>query len=69
MIAKLDKSKPEKMAMTIQGRNVGNIVMPRPGAKDNLSQRCFDFVRNDLTKEEEAILLAIAIYEMVERTV
>ena len=69
MIAKLDKSKPAKMEMTIQGRAVGNIVAPRPGGKDTLSQRCFDFVRNDLTKEEEAILLAIAIFEMVERKV
>lgn len=69
MIAKLDKAKPEKMEMTIQGRAVGNIVVPRPGAKDTLSQRCFDFVRNDLSKEEEAILLAIAIFEMVERKV
>lgn len=66
-IAKLDKSKPQKMEMVIQGRAVGNIVMPKPGAKDTLSQRCFDFVRNDLTKEEEAILMAIAIYEMVDR--
>ncbi|WP_373550156.1 hypothetical protein [Haliscomenobacter sp.] len=69
MIAKLDKSKPAKMEMTIQGRAVGNIVAPRPGGKDTLSQRCFDFVRNDLSKEEEAILLAIAIFEMVERKV
>lgn len=69
MIAKLDKSKPEKMEMSIQGRSVGNIVVPKAGSKDILSQRCFDFVRNDLTKEEEAILLAIAIYEMVERKV
>jgi hypothetical protein len=57
------------MEMSIQGRSIGNIVVPRPGAKDTLSQRCFDFVRNDLSKEEEAILLAIAIFEMVERKV
>lgn len=68
-IAKLDKSKPEKMEMNIQGRAVGNIVLSSSSAKDTLSQRCFDFVRNDLSREEEAILLAVAIFEMVERKV
>jgi hypothetical protein len=48
---------------------VGNILRPQTNVKDVLSQRCFDFVRNDLTKEEEALLLAIAVFEMVNRTV
>jgi hypothetical protein len=69
MMAKLDKNNPDKMPLSIQGKAVGNILRPQTNVKDVLSQRCFDFVRNDLTKEEEALLLAIAVFEMVNRTV
>ncbi|MBK7338540.1 MAG: hypothetical protein IPJ00_21420 [Saprospirales bacterium] len=34
--------------------------------KNPLSQRVFEFVINDLSPEEEAIVLAVAIFEMVQ---
>lgn len=67
MIAQLDKTQ-EKMSLVVQGRAVGTMGKYRPGIKDTLSQRVFEFVKNDVTPEEEAILLAIGIYEMVDRS-
>jgi hypothetical protein len=66
-IAKLDKSQ-EKKVLVIQDRIVGTFAKYLPGVKDTLSQRVFEFVKNDVTPEEEAILLAIGIYEMIERS-
>ena len=50
----------------IQGKQVGKMTHLSPNTKDSLSKRVFDLVKNDLAPEEEAIVLALAIFEMVQ---
>ncbi|MBK8043877.1 MAG: hypothetical protein IPK21_15175 [Haliscomenobacter sp.] len=67
VIAKLDKTQTEGMPMLIQGKLVGRMAkLGGTSGKNPLSQRVFEFVINDLSPEEEAIVLAIAIFEMVQ---
>ena len=65
MIAKLDKTKAESMPVIIQGKEAGRMSHFQTKGKDVLSQRVFEYVKNDLSPEEEAIILSIAIFEMV----
>ena len=53
--------------MLIQGKLVGRMAkLGGTSGKNPLSQRVFEFVINDLSPEEEAIVLAVAIFEMVQ---
>lgn len=66
VIAKLEKRAADEGALIIiQGKQAGRMAALKPQAKDALSQRVFEFVKNDLTAEEEAIVLALAIIEMI----
>ncbi|MFZ4558917.1 MAG: hypothetical protein ACOYOD_01875 [Saprospiraceae bacterium] len=65
-IAQLQKNRQEGAELMIQGKQVGKMTRLSPNAKDSLSKRVFDLVKNDLAPEEEAIVLALAIFEMVQ---
>lgn len=69
MIAKLDRGGEELMPMIIQGKDVGKMNKLGKPVKDALSQRVFEYVKNDLSPEEEAIVLTFAVIELVLRTV
>ncbi|MFZ4427688.1 MAG: hypothetical protein ACOYOO_11065 [Saprospiraceae bacterium] len=66
-IARLEKKPSENSGgvLFIQDRQIARLAPPKPNAKDVLSRRVFEFVQNELSPEEEAIVLAIAILEMV----
>lgn len=66
-IAKLEKNAAENTGgvLFIQDRQIARLAPLKPNAKDVLSRRVFEFVKNDLSPEEEAIVLAIAILEMI----
>lgn len=66
LVAQLDKIGQQGYTLQIQGKQVGRLAKFTPKAKDTLSKRVFDFVKNDLSPEEEAIVLALAIFEMVQ---
>jgi hypothetical protein len=50
-------------------REVASMVKALPPAKDDISTRAFQFVREDLTEEEEMLLLSISLLEMVKESV
>lgn len=64
-IARLEKGTQGK-AIYINDRQVGRMALLKPNSKDILSQRVFDFVVNELSAEEEAIILALSISEMIQ---
>lgn len=64
-IAGVEKKENGSAVIQIQAREVARLAPVKPGAKDVLSRRIFEFVKNDLSQEEEAIIMAIAIFEMV----
>lgn len=63
-IARLDTGAQGK-SLFIHDRQVGRMAPLKPKGKDALSQRIFDFVVDQLSQEEEAIVLALAIHEMI----
>jgi hypothetical protein len=48
---------------------VANVVNQLPAGKKDLNQRAFEFVTNDLNKEEENLLMSLATLELVQRSI
>ena len=69
MIARINRDEEEYMSVLIQGKEVGSIAKPPVGAQTSLSTRAFGYVKNDLSTEEKAILMALTIFELVMRKV
>ncbi len=57
------------LPVRINNREVGNLVSANPAAGKGLSQRAFEFLKNDITEEEETLLLALSVLELVNRKV
>jgi len=68
-IAQIDFSKQEGYPIRIQDRTVANLSTRYDQPNDGVSQRAFEFVANELSPEEEAILIALTIYELVNSRV
>jgi len=66
VIAQLDRSRVEQDLLSIQGREVASMNKLKSSEKGKLSQRVFEYVINNLSAEEQAIVKAIAIYELVK---
>lgn len=69
MIARLNHSEKKITPVLIGEREVASMVKSLPAAKNDLSARAFQFVRDDLTEEEEKLLLSISLLEMVQESV
>lgn len=67
-IAQLDRSHPEQNLLTIHGREVASMNKLSAPEKGKLSQRVFDYVVSSLTAEEQALVKAVTIYELVALT-
>ncbi|MBL7792994.1 MAG: hypothetical protein JNK77_11755 [Saprospiraceae bacterium] len=57
------------LPVRINNREVGSLVSATPAAGKGLSQRAFEFLKNDITEEEETLLLALSVLELVNRKV
>lgn len=57
------------LPVRINNREVGSLVSANPTAGKGLSQRAFEFLKNDITEEEETLLLALSVLELVNRKV
>lgn len=66
MIAKLDKENPDRRPLIIQGREVASIQLP---TSSDVLQRVFDFTVSELSAEEEAIIIALTVFEIVKQAV
>jgi uncharacterized membrane-anchored protein YhcB (DUF1043 family) len=67
-IAKLS-SATDNTPIHIGDREVANVVNQLPAGKKDLNQRAFEFVTNDLNKEEENLLMSLATLELVQRSI
>lgn len=67
-IAKLS-SASDNTPIHIGDREVANVVNQLPAGKKDLNQRAFEFVTNDLNKEEENLLMSLATLELVQRSI
>lgn len=69
LLAQVNKDLPDFLPVIVKDKEVGSLVKATPTEKNELSQRAFEFVKSDLTKEEEAVFLSLAVLELVQRTV
>lgn len=69
-IAQLSAPKNALSPVVVNNREVGSISqIQAPGKNKNLGQRALEFVKDDITPEEETLLLSMAVLEMVKRNI
>jgi hypothetical protein len=51
----------------INNREVGSLSTPGASKNKGLGQRALEFIKEDITQEEETLLLSLAVLEMVRR--
>lgn len=69
MLARINRGDKKISPVVVGEREVASMVKALPPAKDDISTRAFQFVRDDLTEEEEKLLLSISLLEMVKESV
>ncbi|PHN07547.1 hypothetical protein [Flavilitoribacter nigricans] len=69
MLARINREDKKIAPVVVGEREVASMVKALPAAKDDISTRAFQFVREDLTQEEEMLLLSVSLLEMVKETV
>ncbi len=69
LMARFVRDAEEQLPVIVYGREVASLLKEEDRKKQVLSTRAFGFVRDDLSQQEEAILLALTIYELVMRSV
>ena len=69
LIARFLRDAEEQLPVLVYGREVASLLREEDRKKQVLSTRAYGFIRDDLTQQEEAILLALTIYELVMRSV
>ena len=56
------------LPVTVGGREVGSLTQKRSDGKKGLYERAFEYLREDLNEKEEQLFLALAIKELVGRS-
>ena len=69
LLARVRKDNPDYLPVIVKDKEVGSLTKALPSGKNEPSKRAFEFVKPNLTKEEEAVFLSLAVLELVERTV
>lgn len=60
-------SHPEVMPIVVYDREVASVTKALPPAKGGISPRAFEFVKSDLTREEELLFLSLSALELIKR--
>lgn len=68
-IARMNFNLPEIIPVLIGEREVASITKAQVRKGDILSPRAFQFIKNDITDEEEKLFLALATLELVQRSI
>lgn len=68
-IAQINYDHPEVAPILVNGREIASITKADVRKKDILSPRAFQFVKSNITDEEEKIFLALATLELVQRSI
>lgn len=68
-IASIRRDEEKLLPVVVNDREVASVVKNQPATKKDLGVRAFQFVRDDLSKEEETLLLSLSLLELVQRSV
>lgn len=66
-IAQLQEAKNSLLPVVINNREVGSLSPLSAQKNKGLGQRALEFIKDDITQEEETLLLSLAVLEMVRR--
>ncbi len=66
MLARLNRSEKDMLPIVVKDREVGSMVKGLPAPNEALSKRAFEFVKEDLSEEEQTLMLSLGILEMVK---
>ncbi len=69
MIARINRNQMELAPVIVHDREVASVVKTELKKGETLSPRAFQFVKSDITDEEEKIFLALATLELVQQSV
>lgn len=69
MIARIKREGAEMQPVLVGDREVASLVKALPPAEKDIGVRAFQFVKEDLSEVELNLLMALAAFELVERTV
>jgi len=68
-LARVNPETSGLLPIVTQERELGNITAVQPAGKAALNTRAFEFVKDNLSDEEEKLFLSIALMELVKRSV
>lgn len=68
-LASINKNYKDHFPVIVQDREVASLAQALPENKKGLSARAFDFVKDDINKDEETIFLSLAVLELIQRSV
>lgn len=66
LLARLDKGSQLAFPVTVNEREVASMTKAAPAEHKDLSARAFQFVKDDLTEEEEILLLSVTLPEIIK---
>ena len=69
MLAQINREAGEFLPVLVNDREVANVARLKKGAGSKLSQRAFEFVKGDMSKEEKDVFLSLAVLEVIEQSI
>lgn len=69
MLAQINREAGEFLPVLVNDREVANVARLKKGESSKLGQRAFQFVKEDMSKEEKDVFLSLAVLEVVEQSI
>jgi len=69
MLAQINREAGDFLPVLVNNREVANIARMKKGGGARLSQRAFEFVREDMSKEEKDVFLSLAVLEVIQQSI
>ena len=69
ILARINREGKDIAPVVVGEREVASVVKALPPGKSEISTRAFQFVRQDLTQEEEMLLLSVSLLELVQESI
>lgn len=68
VLAQINREAGELQPVNINKREVASLAIMNKGASARLSQRAFEFVKDDMSQEEREVFLSLAALEVIEQS-
>lgn len=69
MLARINRDAGEFLPVLVNNREVANVARMNKEERAKLGQRAFEFVKDDMSKEEKDVFLSLAVLEVIEQSI